>query len=122
MKTSIVLGAVAITIVAAGGVAWRAGLLPHVPLAGARAQDANANPKPKLFMPPPDSAIPNDKFGEEVKMGEQIFREPAAHATQFVGNQLRCSNCHLQAGGRRGQPPCGLPTCPIPLTAARMAM
>jgi thiosulfate dehydrogenase len=103
MKTSIVLGAIAITAVAAGGIAWQAGLLPHVSMVGARAQDADA--KPKQFVPPPDSSIPNDKFGEEVKMGEQIFREPAIHAAQFVGNQLRCSNCHLQAGRQAGAAP-----------------
>ena len=57
------------------------------------------------FQPPPDSAIPAGKFGEMVKFGEQIFRDPARYAPQFVGNQLRCSNCHLQAGRQAGSSP-----------------
>jgi thiosulfate dehydrogenase len=57
------------------------------------------------FQLPPDSAIPAGKFGEMVKFGEQIFRDPARYAPQFVGNQLRCSNCHLQAGRQAGASP-----------------
>lgn len=57
------------------------------------------------FQPPPDSAIPAGKFGEVVSFGEQIFRDPARYAPQFVGNQLRCSNCHLQAGRQAGASP-----------------
>jgi thiosulfate dehydrogenase len=57
------------------------------------------------FQPPPDSAIPAGKFGDVVRFGEQIFRDPARYAPQFVGNQLRCSNCHLQAGRQAGSSP-----------------
>ena len=57
------------------------------------------------FQPPPDSAIPAGKFGDVVRFGEQIFRDPATHAPHFVGNQLRCSNCHLQAGRQAGASP-----------------
>ena len=57
------------------------------------------------FQPPPDSAIPFGKFGDAVRLGQQIFTDPATHAPQFVGNQLRCSNCHLQAGRQAGAAP-----------------
>lgn len=57
------------------------------------------------FQPPPDSAIPAGKFGDVVRFGEQIFRDPARYAPQFVGNQLRCSNCHLEAGRQSGASP-----------------
>jgi thiosulfate dehydrogenase len=57
------------------------------------------------FQPPPDSAIPVGKFGDVVRFGEQIFRDPATYAPQFVGNELRCSNCHLQAGRQSGASP-----------------
>jgi thiosulfate dehydrogenase len=57
------------------------------------------------FEPPPDSAIPAGKFGDVVRFGEQIFRDPARYAPQFVGNELRCSNCHLQAGRQSGASP-----------------
>ena len=40
-----------------------------------------------------------------MRLGEQIFREPAAHAGRYVGNDLRCGNCHLDAGRRAGSSP-----------------
>ena len=54
--------------------------------------------KPAAFASLPDSAIPDDEFGATVKLGEAIFTDPAGHAGQFVGNSLKCSNCHLDAG------------------------
>ena len=68
----------------------------------------NASPSPVAaarFTPPPDSAIPKTPFGDEVRRGENIFREPATYASAFVGNQLRCSNCHLSAGRLAGASP-----------------
>ena len=54
------------------------------------------SPPPSL--PPPDSAIPNDEFGAAVKLGRAIFTDTGVHAGAYVGNHLRCSNCHLDAG------------------------
>ena len=53
---------------------------------------------PKAFAPPPDSAIPNDDLGKQVALGRAIFTDTARLAPQFVGNDLKCSNCHLGAG------------------------
>jgi thiosulfate dehydrogenase len=50
------------------------------------------------FVPPPESAIPNDDFGKEVALGRQIFLEPDKYAAAYVGNHLSCENCHLDAG------------------------
>ncbi|MDE2465011.1 MAG: c-type cytochrome, partial [Alphaproteobacteria bacterium] len=50
------------------------------------------------FTPPPDSAIPNDQFGEMVKLGLNIFRNTQHYAKAYVGNSLNCENCHLDAG------------------------
>jgi thiosulfate dehydrogenase len=58
-----------------------------------------------IFQPPPDSAIPEGPFGDAVRLGEKIFRDPGVYAEQFVGNDLRCSNCHLQAGRLAGASP-----------------
>ena len=66
---------------------------------------AQAAPTPPMFAPPPESAIPANAFGDEVRAGEQIFRDPAAHAGRYVGNDLRCSNCHLDAGRLAGSAP-----------------
>ena len=66
---------------------------------------AQTAPVPAGFQPPPDSAIPAGKFGDEVRLGKQIFEDPAAHAGKFVGNDLHCSNCHLDAGRLAGSSP-----------------
>jgi len=52
----------------------------------------------KVFVPPPDWAIPNDDFGKQVALGREIFTDTARLAPRFVGNDLKCSNCHLDAG------------------------
>lgn len=66
---------------------------------GARADAA------KVFQPPADTAIPPGDFGDAVKLGEAIFRDPAAHAGQYVGNDLTCGNCHLDGGRLAGASP-----------------
>ncbi|HQT79305.1 MAG TPA: c-type cytochrome [Rhodopila sp.] len=40
-----------------------------------------------------------------VKLGRDIFRETGTYAQDFVGNKLRCSNCHLDAGRLPGAAP-----------------
>ena len=51
-----------------------------------------------LFQPPPDSAIPDNDFGKEVRLGQAIFNGTSPLAAPFVGNSLRCASCHLDAG------------------------
>ncbi len=50
------------------------------------------------FAPPPDSTIPDDAFGKVIRQGERIFHDTKAQVPGFVGNDLRCSNCHLDRG------------------------
>lgn len=59
----------------------------------------------KPFAPQPDTAIPNNAFGKEVSRGRLIFTDTARIAPQFVGNDLNCSNCHLDAGRRANAAP-----------------
>src|SRR5699024_5747688 len=40
------------------------------------------------FTPPPESAIPNNKFGAMVRRGRDIFRHTRYHASAYVGNAL----------------------------------
>jgi thiosulfate dehydrogenase len=54
--------------------------------------------KAKLFTPPDESAIPDDEFGQSVRRGMAIFLDTGTNAHDFVGNDLSCSNCHLDAG------------------------
>jgi thiosulfate dehydrogenase len=51
-----------------------------------------------LFQPPSDSAIPDNDFGKEVRLGQAIFNGTSPLAAPFVGNSLRCASCHLDAG------------------------
>lgn len=50
------------------------------------------------FKPPAESAIPDGPFGDTVKLGRDIFLHTSTYASQYVGNGLSCSNCHLDAG------------------------
>ena len=93
MRTATVVGCTAAIALATFGYGFRHQL------------EAQAAPGSAAFEPPPESAIPKGDFGDEVRLGEQIFREPGLHATKFVGNDLRCSNCHLDAGRLAGSAP-----------------
>ena len=57
------------------------------------------------FAPRLASAAPADGFGDAVRLGEALMTDTAAHAPRFVGNQLRCANCHLDAGRQAGAAP-----------------
>ncbi|MGO1500321.1 MAG: c-type cytochrome [Marinobacter sp.] len=58
-----------------------------------------------FFAPPTDDAIPDDELGEAILRGREIFLNPGANATKYVGNSLACANCHLDAGRRPGSAP-----------------
>jgi len=51
-------------------------------------------------IPPADDEIPNDKYGDDVRLGQKIFTHTYQYARRYVGNELSCSNCHLDAGRR----------------------
>ncbi len=87
-RTLIVAAGVgAITLAAGIGVGWL--LKPRPPPLTTPA---------KAFAPPPDSAVPDDDLGRQVALGRAIFTDTARRASQFVGDDLKCSNCHLSAG------------------------
>lgn len=50
------------------------------------------------FVPPADSAIPEDDFGSMIRLGKELFEHTGTEAKAFVGNALTCENCHLDAG------------------------
>jgi thiosulfate dehydrogenase len=61
------------------------------------ANNVGENTKPKVS-PPGEGEIPNNEFGDMVRLGEKIVRDTQGNAKEFVGNSLQCSNCHLDAG------------------------
>jgi thiosulfate dehydrogenase len=74
---------------------------PPQSVASATSAPASATSAAKIsshFSPPEESSIPNDDFGKQVVLGRQIFIDPGRYAKAYVGNQLSCENCHLDAG------------------------
>ncbi|WP_050816971.1 c-type cytochrome [Bordetella pertussis] len=60
---------------------------------------------PPAFTPPAADAIPDNEFGKVVREGEQIFLHTPQRAAKFVGNDLTCASCHLDAGRRADSAP-----------------
>lgn len=77
-----------------------------LPLTGSTAPVVSVTPssaaKPAAhaatFTPPDESEIPNNKFGDMVRLGEAIFTDTQRFASGFVGNKLQCVNCHIDRG------------------------
>lgn len=56
-------------------------------------------------IPPTEDLIPNDMYGQEVRLGKKIFTETPKYASRYSGNGLSCSNCHLDAGRKPNSAP-----------------
>ena len=69
---------------------------PAMPAAVATASDSSRNAA--AFTPPPNSAMPDNEFGKEIRLGQTIFNNTAANAPAFVGNTLGCASCNVDAG------------------------
>jgi thiosulfate dehydrogenase len=54
---------------------------------------------------PANRPIPDNDFGKVIQLGRDIFEDPAKYAPQYVGNDLRCSSCHLDEGRLVGSAP-----------------
>ena len=76
---------------------WRFPLLALAAVAGVAAADPAA--------PPPESAIPAGPDGDAIRRGLDIITNTRAAAPEFAGNDLRCANCHLDAGRTAGAAP-----------------
>lgn len=57
------------------------------------------------FVPPAPGTEPSGELGKMIRQGERIFLRPDRYAASFVGNRLRCSSCHLDAGRRADSAP-----------------
>lgn len=77
----------------------------------ALAANAFAQPLPPApaaqvkFTPPPDSAIPDTPLGDVIRFGRDVFVDTPRYAKGYVGNELTCANCHLDAGRKPGSAP-----------------
>ncbi|MFC5495912.1 c-type cytochrome [Caenimonas terrae] len=66
---------------------------------------APARSGPGVFQPPPESRFPQGEYGKVVRLGEQVFTDTGKFAARYVGNDLSCANCHLDAGRKAGSAP-----------------
>ncbi len=76
---------------------------PQAPDA-ARTETATGAKGQRAFAPA-DIPIPDDGFGKVVRLGRDIFNDPVRYASRYVGNDLRCTSCHLDEGRRVGSAP-----------------
>ncbi|MEO7941338.1 MAG: c-type cytochrome [Burkholderiaceae bacterium] len=74
------------------------------PVVKATATQAAVAPSP-AFTPPNENQLPDGAYGKVVRLGEQIFLSTGKNAAQFVGNDLSCGNCHLDAGRKADSAP-----------------
>jgi thiosulfate dehydrogenase len=116
MKTTAAVMSIGAAIALAAAAIWLAGYRdtkesPHTvpstaaspPLPAVTA--APAERSRVTFSPPKESDIPKNEFGDMVRLGEQIFEHPKQFAPAYVGNSLRCSSCHLNAGRKAHSAP-----------------
>lgn len=76
----------------------RVGEKPQIPR-DAKTARKPAPQAPDSFVPPPEQAMPTaGDYGKVLALGERIFDNTPKYASEFVGNQLSCSNCHLARG------------------------
>ena len=61
-------------------------------------QPLASQPIPRTWTRPDASKIPAGPSGESILLGMRIFTETPKYASAYVGDQLSCSNCHLQGG------------------------
>ena len=68
-------------------------------LAGSLALAADSSTSRMVpLSPPAPTAIPNGPLGQAIRYGQQIVTDTRATAKAYVGNGLRCANCHLDDG------------------------
>jgi len=72
-----------------------AGDPPHAELVAVAGAASGAR---AIFRPPLESQIPTGEFGDVIRRGRDIFVDTGRAAPAYVGNSLRCVNCHLDAG------------------------
>ena len=55
--------------------------------------------------PPEIEEIPNDKYGDDVRLGYKIFTQTYKYARRYSGNEMSCSSCHLDSGRKANSAP-----------------
>ncbi|SUB82784.1 Cytochrome c [Pragia fontium] len=83
---------------------WQSPTSPQPETTQTPAQPAIA-PVELASVPFNQAPIPDNEFGKIAEQGKMIFNNPSLYASQYVGNSLTCSNCHLDSGTKAGSAP-----------------
>ncbi len=59
----------------------------------------------QYLVPRPLTSIPQGEFGDKVRKGYQLFVNSQQMRDKYVGNDLSCSNCHMDAGRKANAAP-----------------
>lgn len=62
-------------------------------------------PSVMRFVPRLAADAPADAYGDAVRLGEKLMTDTRNRAPRYAGNDLVCSNCHLDAGRKAGAAP-----------------
>ena len=52
----------------------------------------------EFFVPPMVDNIPDDKTGDMIRLGRDLFTNTQVYGKRFAGNGLNCTSCHLSEG------------------------
>jgi thiosulfate dehydrogenase len=77
------------------------GQVPQVESTQSESQPERSEEQARLdavFTPPSPETIPPGRPGEQIRLGYQIIVNTPQYAKRYVGNKLKCTNCHLDAG------------------------
>lgn len=73
--------------------------------APSKSESDSKQASPAKFVPPAESAILKNEYGETVLLGKNIFVNTQHYAKDYVGNGLNCVNCHLDRGRKANSIP-----------------
>ncbi|MEO5669656.1 MAG: c-type cytochrome [Ramlibacter sp.] len=57
------------------------------------------------FRPSAESSLPTGEYGKMVQLGRNIMMDTRQYAGPYVGNDLKCATCHLDAGRKSDAAP-----------------
>jgi thiosulfate dehydrogenase len=77
------------------------GAAAAAPATAAPSPLAPAVPERAGFRPPAETAFPDGEYGRIVRLGREVMLNTRQVAGAYVGNELSCTTCHLDAG-RKG--------------------
>ncbi|MGH9469220.1 MAG: c-type cytochrome, partial [Terriglobia bacterium] len=72
--------------------------------AAAAISAAAGRPRPSAAQPavplrvPPSSSIPKGPKGDLIRLGKNIMMNTPKYAASYVGNNMKCSDCHIDGG------------------------